>query len=444
VAERRGPADIAVLGAGLAGLAAAWWLGREHRVTLYERHGEPGFTAASLALPPRNGGGPGPRVDVPLRVFYPGYYPTLMGLYGEIGARTEPVSYATSFFGRDGATFFRYRNLMLGGQSVGVVPPSEWLRSSTRAIAIGAWTFWRALRRDRDDGRLDGQTLADFLGRHPVSPAFVDGLLLPMVCTVATCSSAQALAYPASVVADYLLRGVTREPVRRAVDGADDVARRLLERVATTRFGADIRAVKPDATGVTLVHGRGPTTRHDHVVVATSARQALALLAEPRPDERRCLGRVDHTPVTVVVHRDPAVMPRQRSDWSPVNAGIWPGQDQAMATIWVNRVQPALRRADPVFQTVAPCVPLAPSLVLGEARFERPLVTLRSLGVAAALEALHAQADRRVWFCGSYAGDGVPLLESAVSSARRVAQVVAERAGRAQAPARARRPLKAA
>ena len=38
------------------------------------------------------------------------------------------------------------------------------------------------------------------------------------------------------------------------------------------------------------------------------------------------------------------------------------------------------------------------------------------------LQALHAQPGRRLWFCGSYAQAGIPLLESAVRSADDVAQ----------------------
>ena len=40
------------------------------------------------------------------------------------------------------------------------------------------------------------------------------------------------------------------------------------------------------------------------------------------------------------------------------------------------------------------------------------------------LQAVFAQARRRVFFCGSYAMPGIPLLESAVASARRVADAV--------------------
>jgi uncharacterized protein len=119
----------------------------------------------------------------------------------------------------------------------------------------------------------------------------------------------------------------------------------------------------------------------------------------------------------VVVHRDERLMPARRSHWSPVNAAVWPGQPQAMTTIWVNAVQPSLRGAPDLFQTVAPSAPVREELVVGRARFERPVVDLGSADVGPRLAALHAEPGRRVWFCGSYAQSGIPLLEAAVASA---------------------------
>ncbi len=79
---------------------------------------------------------------------------------------------------------------------------------------------------------------------------------------------------------------------------------------------------------------------------------------------------------------------------------------------------PALRQTRDVFQTVAPAQPLRD--VIGEARFERPVVTADSAEAWSGLERLAAQPSRRVWFCGAYAASGIPLLESAVRSARDV------------------------
>ena len=125
---------IAVIGGGIAGLAAAWLLSRRHEVTLYERHAQPGFVAHSVAVD-------GVRVDVPLRVFYPGYYPTLMQLYGALGVATEPVSYATTFTGGDGRAFFRWRNLRMGGRSWPYVLPQDMAQPRARRIVHGALRF---------------------------------------------------------------------------------------------------------------------------------------------------------------------------------------------------------------------------------------------------------------------------------------------------------------
>ena len=64
----------------------------------------------------------------------------------------------------------------------------------------------------------------------------------------------------------------------------------------------------------------------------------------------------------------------------------------------------------------------ASELVLQDCSLQRPVVDLATQANLQRLEALHAEPQRRVFFCGSYAAPGIPLLESAVASARRVVQ----------------------
>jgi predicted NAD/FAD-binding protein len=94
-------------------------------VTLFERQARPGFTASSVSVPFVDG--QPVRVDVPLRVFYPGYYPTLTRLYDALGVPSEPVSYASSFADEDGSLYFRYRNLRLGRHSWSWLAPQDLL-----------------------------------------------------------------------------------------------------------------------------------------------------------------------------------------------------------------------------------------------------------------------------------------------------------------------------
>ena len=79
---------------GLGGLSASWYLGARHEVTLFDRTVSPGMGAEGFDVPTRSGH---LSVDVPLRVFTEGYYPTLAALYREAGVRTERVDYASSF-----------------------------------------------------------------------------------------------------------------------------------------------------------------------------------------------------------------------------------------------------------------------------------------------------------------------------------------------------------
>jgi|GEM_PF-2589599 len=58
----------------------------------------------------------------------------------------------------------------------------------------------------------------------------------------------------------------------------------------------------------------------------------------------------------------------------------------------------------------APVITPLDDSVLGDARFERAVVTLRRLDVPVHLQALHREPGRRVWLCGSCACAGIPLL----------------------------------
>jgi predicted NAD/FAD-binding protein len=129
------------------------------------------------------------------------------------------------------------------------------------------------------------------------------------------------------------------------------------------------------------------------------------------------------------VHTDARLAPPDRRHWAPVNLIQSPEHDKPMATIWMNRVQPVLREASPVFQTWNPIRDPHPDTVRARARFERPIVNGASLIGAREMVLLHAQHGRRLWFCGSFLGPGIPLLESAAATAARIAGAIDDATG---------------
>lgn len=130
----------------------------------------------------------------------------------------------------------------------------------------------------------------------------VDGLLLPAIATLCTCSHERARQIPARVSVDFLARGLASQPVHRALHGADDVARCLLTGIPGLRCNARIAGVVRHADGVQLHLADGSREPFDPLMLASQANQAQAWLRDVSPAEASMLAGFAYTRVPVVRH----------------------------------------------------------------------------------------------------------------------------------------------
>ena len=406
---------IAIIGSGMAGLASAWYLGKDHEVTVFERHSCIGIGAHSIELDGR-------RVDVPLRVIYPGYYPELFAVLAQSGVQVEALDASMSFSAGDGEAYFHYNNLLLKGRTVPWMSPTVLLNPLPRQILTDLGRFMLRVPQALAAGKLRGRTLGAYLHEEGYSPAFIDKFLIPCFAGINTVSSENVRRYPADTVAQYFSREFLFSQVFRAVGGASAIAQAMATRIAHTHLGANIQSIHRTDAGVVVRTQASGETVFDAVVFATQANQVLPVLAEASQEERAVLNSFRYDAVHVLMHRDTALAPRQRAAWAPVNYLLSDQADRPMVTIWVNALLPGYdRHAPPVFQTINPHRMADPTLVLQESRLERPIVDLQTEAWIAQLDALQAEPGRRVFFCGAYAAAGIPLLEGATVSARNVA-----------------------
>ena len=411
---------IAIIGSGMAGLAAAWFLGENHQVTLFERQPRLGIGAHSVLAP-------GGVVDVPLRVIYPGYYPELFALLAQTGVAVEPLDAALGFSEPGEASYFRYQNLQLLGKTLPWVSPATLRGGAARHILVDLARFLLQAPRALQAGQLHGRTIGAYLDAQNYSQDFSQRFLIPVFAGINTVGYQEVRDYPAHLIAQYLNRAFVAASVYRAVGGASAIAQALSGRVHSLRLDARIAHVKRRARSVLVTLEDGSSEAFDALVFATQANVVLGLYRNAELRERAILGSVRYGPVRVVMHHDERLMPASRADWSPVNYVVSPDWDRPMVTIWVNRLLPAYAHAKPLFQTINPQREPDPQQVLQDSHLQRPLVNLQTQGNLEALDALHAEAGRRVFFCGAYAAQGIPLLESAVASACGVARLIGPR-----------------
>ena len=96
MSEYKKPLKIAVVGCGVAGLTAAWLLGRKHDVQLFEKDDYVGGHTRTLKVP--SGADAGMPVDTGFIVMNHRNYPYFTKVLDQLGVAVEDSSMTFSFY----------------------------------------------------------------------------------------------------------------------------------------------------------------------------------------------------------------------------------------------------------------------------------------------------------------------------------------------------------
>jgi hypothetical protein len=139
-------------------------------------------------------------------------------------------------------------------------------------------------------------------------------------------------------------------------------------------------------------------------------------------DEKDILSMFTYEKVNCTVHRDVALLPADYDDHRAFNWIWYPDDDKSEITLHSNHLNSALGRSKDTplcLQTVNPQTSIDPKETISVSMFERVLVTPLSNAGLSRLPSIQGRGG--LWYAGSWASRGIPLLESAVVAARRVA-----------------------
>ncbi|MGA0561364.1 NAD(P)/FAD-dependent oxidoreductase [Ancylobacter sp. VNQ12] len=385
--------DIAVIGAGISGMSAAWLLSKAHRVTLFEANGRLGGHSHTTDV----GGVP---VDTGFIVYNEKTYPNLTALFRHLGVVTAPTEMSLSVSLDEGR--LEYSGTDLGGlfaQPGNALSPRFWtmLRDLTR--------FYRLAPRDL--ATMGSMSLDAYLAARGFSAAFRDDHLLPMAAAIWSTPADAVGRYPAASFVRFCvnhgLLQLTGRPVWRTVDdGSRAYVNKLMGGFyGTVRTSSAARRVIREAGGVTVVDGNGAAHRFDHVVIAAHADEALGLIADPTREETALLGAIAYRANDVVLHSDARLMPKRRRAWAAWN--YMGGKEGLAVTYWMNRLQ-HIPEHTPRFVTLNPIAEPAPGSILLRQTFAHPQFDARAIEAQTRLWSLQGQGG--IWFCGAYFGSG--------------------------------------
>lgn len=420
---------LAVIGAGLAGLSAAWLLSKQYDVTLYERHERAGMGVFTADY---HSNGLSTRIDIPLRIFTPNYYPSLFSLYEYLNIEMEESDHASVFqyLSSDHAItpFFQYHNRKVLGLKISYLNRNSFTRTGFN-LAYQQWRFFKTIHQDYTNnvGYLSGICFADYLAQNQFSAQFIDHMLMPSLAVTLTCDYESVGNYPADLILEYLTCGIMQQGIVRAKQGVDGIVPKITQGYRV-KCAHDVLSVQHAANSICvtvkeLVTDTVIEESFDNVVLACQADIAAQILAASddvvQQQQAQFLKTIPLEVSTMVLHTDESLIFDNKSA-SPVSYLFSQNENRAATTVDLTKAFSTYQHQQPVFQTWHPIKQPAKDTIISQAQFTRPLVTLESRESIKQLQALNAQSPIKI--CGSYMANRFPLLDAAVESSVAIAR----------------------
>ncbi|NOD76212.1 MULTISPECIES: NAD(P)/FAD-dependent oxidoreductase [unclassified Ruegeria] len=403
---------IAIVGAGISGLSAAYYLSENNDVTVYEAEPRLGGHARTV-MAGKNGDQP---VDTGFIVFNYATYPYLTQLFDELNV---PVIKSEMSFGAtidNGRIEYGLNNLRtLTAQKRNLARPAYY-----KMIA----DILRFGKEAPEAAKDDDTTIGELVDQLRLGHWFRHNYLMPMCGAIWSTPVEFVDQFPARSLVQffrnhallasgranqhqwYTVKGGSIEYVRR-IDAA------LRARGCDIRLAAPVQHVHRDDMGVSVT-SQGHTDQFDEIILATHSDQSLAILGEgATPAEAAALGAIRYQPNTAILHCDPRQMPKRRACWSS-----WTYRSQAGdvgVTYWMNRLQ-NIPDSDPLFVTLNASSEIPADKIYDQVEFAHPVFDKAALKAQGQIREM--QGQNRTWFAGAYNRHG--FHEDGIASAMHV------------------------
>jgi len=392
---------IAVVGSGIAGLSAAYYLSKKHHVDLFEKEDHFGGHSHTINL---TFGSKKVSVDIGFIVFNFKTYPNLIKFFNENKIEIEKSDMSFSVSVND--TMFEYCGRGLNGifSNRSNLVNLKFLRMFFDIIK-----FYKKCDDLKDFNK--EITLGDYLEKEKLSKEFINYHLIPMVSAIWSMPPYEANQMPLKFFLKFfqnhgLFKLKNRPQWYTVKDRSRTYVENILSKISGEHFkNYPIKKIKSKNNGIDLYYGGDSEFfNYDKVILATHADEALSLIENPSENERKILTNFSYKENIAYIHTDETIMPKNKKAWSSWNSSINKDEiEKNSITYWLNLLQ-NLKCKEDIFLTLNPHLEIDQTKILKKVRFTHPYFDQSALNQQSELVKL--QNKRNILFCGSYFGYG--------------------------------------
>ena len=392
---------IAVVGSGISGLSAAYYLSKNHQVDLFEKDDHFGGHSHTIDL---NISTKKIAVDIGFIVFNFKTYPNLIKFFNENKIEIEKSDMSFSVSLRN--TMFEYCGKGLDGIFAN---RSNLFNLKFLRMFYDIIKFYKKC--DHFDKFDENITLGNFLEKEKLSKEFINYHLIPMVSAIWSMPPYEANQMPLKFFLKFfqnhgLFKLKNRPQWFTVSNRSRSYVQNILSKISGEHFkNYNVNKIKSKSSGIDLYYGgESEFFNYDKVVIATHADEALSIIDNPTNEEKEILSKFSYRENIAYIHTDKTAMPKNKKAWSSWNSSLKKDEvNKSSITYWLNLLQ-NLRCNEDIFLTLNPYFEIDQSKILKKVKFTHPYFDQSALDHQRELQNL--QNKRNILFCGSYFGYG--------------------------------------
>lgn len=395
---------IAVIGSGISGLSAAYYLSKKHKVDLFEKEDHFGGHSYTIDIEHDKENKKNISVDIGFIVFNHLTYPNLINFFNEnkIDIEESNMSFSVTVKG----TSIEYSGKGFNGIFANKINFFNFKFVKMFFEIINFYKKCSKLEKIEDQ-----ETLGSYLKKNNLSKFFVDYHIIPMVSAIWSMPPYEANQMPLKFFIKFfqnhgLFKLNDRPQWYTVTNRSRTYVNKILKKISGEYFkNYNINKVKSNDKGVKIFYGdESEYFDYDKVIIAAHADEALKIIESPSEDEKKILKNFSYKKNLAIIHTDETVMPKNRKSWCSWNSAIDQNNlNQNSVTYWLNLLQNLNINKD-IFLTLNPFFKIDEKKIIKKVSFTHPYYNQEALDSQKHLKSI--QNKKNILFCGSYFGYG--------------------------------------